>query len=433
MCVLAGYRAVTRARRDHAEELLESCPMSPTLRTVGFLWSAWVPMTTFTVFLVFLMSTLVVRGGRFHGPLGAHDVADVAAAILLAAGGLALGVAIGRWVHFGLAPVAAVAGVAVLSLNLNLVGDPGWNPLAQLSSAPALTNQDSFFTDRPSWWHLLWLSALTFAVVVVAVARHRRDRVVAGAAFLAVTMALVSALAVTRPVSRATAQRIADFIARPEAHQDCIAASASMQVCAYRPYGDLHDRVVDRVRPIADALPPTFMLTLRQGFDGTEEDLPPEVRNLLPHGISSTPPGAVVFGFDAGVEALDETALAVAFTALGLPVTPDGQSRSMVVAGEARGVVALWLATRGIDLDEARALTVITSDDCDVPPVVWSAQDGAAARELIALPASRVAAIVVDDWTRWSRPTTGTNELLAELGLPAVGPFDDVVTPDHPC
>jgi hypothetical protein len=426
MCVLAGHRAVTRAHRDNAEELFESCPTSPASRTVGFVWPAWVPMVTFTAFLLLLGPTLLVRSPKLHGPLGVRDIADVSAAILLAAGGLALGVAIGRWINFGLAPVAAVVGVAIISLNLNLVGDPGWNPLTQLASAPALADQDSLFTDRPAWGHLLWLSGLTVAVVVVAVARHRRDRVVASAAVLAAAMALVGAIVVTRPLPRATAERIADLIARPEAHQDCVAASASMQVCAYRPYGELHDRVVDRVRPLAGALPSEMVLTLRQRFNGTDEDLPPEIRNLLPGGIPPPPAGEIVFGFDAGVGALDDTALDVAFSALGLPVIAETQSRPLVFVGEARGVVALWLVTRGLDLDNARALTVVAPDDCDAPPAIWSPQDLAAARALIALPEHVVAAIVIDGWTRWSSGTTGTDELLAAAGLPAIGPFDQV-------
>jgi hypothetical protein len=112
--------------------------------------------------------------------------------------------------------------------------------------------------------------------------------------------------------------------------------------------------------------------------------------------------------------------------------------------------VALWLATRGAD---AAALAASASFDpwsadlidrrppgwheshgCPLPPVVWSAQDRAAARTVLALPAVQVGRVVTDGWSRWSDPRTGTDELLAALGLPPVGPFDEVVArPGQPC
>ena len=71
---------------------------------------------------------------------------------------------------------------------------------------------------------------------------------------------------------------------------------------------------------------------------------------------------------------------------------------------------------------------------CSVPPVVWSAQDLAAARAVVALPAGQVAGVVTAGWARWSDARTGTDELMAALGLPAVGPFDEVVArPGEPC
>jgi hypothetical protein len=65
---------------------------------------------------------------------------------------------------------------------------------------------------------------------------------------------------------------------------------------------------------------------------------------------------------------------------------------------------------------------------------VWSAQDLAAARAVLALPATQVAGVVTAGWARWSDARTGTDELLAALGLSGVGPFDEVVArPGEPC
>ena len=71
---------------------------------------------------------------------------------------------------------------------------------------------------------------------------------------------------------------------------------------------------------------------------------------------------------------------------------------------------------------------------CDVPPVTWSAQDLAAVRALQALPDTDVTQVLDADWARWIDPSTTTDELLAALGLPAVGdPGVIVPQPGQPC
>jgi hypothetical protein len=111
-------------------------------------------------------------------------------------------------------------------------------------------------------------------------------------------------------------------------------------------------------------------------------------------------------------------------------------------------VVALWLATRGLDPDAAAAASTaadpgsadafargsVEDDTCNAPAVVWSGQDLAAARAVIALPDEDVTRIVGDGWGRWIDPRVGTDELLAALGLDPVGPFDEVVArPGNSC
>ena len=157
---------------------------------------------------------------------------------------------------------------------------------------------------------------------------------------------------------------------------------------------------------------------------------------------------ALGFG-DANVDVLDGPGFDLALASLGLPPEPDEDLLPTVIAGQARGVVAMWLATRGADADAVRAASAAVDPwsadavdaasctsptTCSVPPVVWSAQDLAAARAVLALPDTQVARVVSDGWSRWSDPRTGTDELLAALGLPAVGPFDAVVArPGEPC
>lgn len=448
MSVLAGHRAVTRPERDGADELFDSCPAHPSVRTAGLLLAGVTPVATLLLFLVGLGTVNAIRSPNLYGPIGGDNLADVLSAVLLGAGGLALGVVLGQWVRFTLLPVAVLVGIALLTARLNGIGDPGWNLLAPLSTAPAMADPAPIFSARPAWWHLLWLTALIAAVVSAAFARDRRDRAVVGLGLVAVTLAVVSAFGATRPMRPGTAERIADLIAHPAAHQDCTAAGDSVRVCTYRSSGELSDRVVDRLRPIAAVLPvgnPT--LTMRQLFDGALNDLPPEVRRHLHDGIRAPAAGEVGIGFSAS-SGVEEAAFSLVFATLGLPTEPDAELVPTVIAGQARGIVALWLASRGLDAERARKLATSaapeSSDsfdrgslelgDCAIPSVVWSGQDLAAARAVLSLPEAETARVIRDGWSRWSNPRTGTDELLAALGLPNVGPFDHVVArPGNPC
>jgi len=443
MSVLAGHRAVTRARRDGAEELLDTCPTPQVTRTIGFLLAAAVPLATIVAFLAALVTTSVVRSDGLHGPIGGDSVADLLGAVVLGAGGVALGVALGRWIRFSLVPVVVVVGIALASGAINTVGGGDWNPLTALATAPTIEGPSPVFLDRAPAWHVLWLVGLTAVVAVLAIARHRRDRPIALLGATAVVVVLIAAIGATRPLSSASAQRIAAVTSDPEAHQRCVETSGPVTLCAFHLHSDLLDEVAERVEPIAAALPPGLpRLTLRQVFDGDLADLPPEVRRLLSVTDLERPSGelALDFGSDSGFSFSDH-GLDVALAAAGLPTEPDDELVPEVIAGEARGVVALWLATRGLDagrIEDAVVGAHPTSSDpfergvleidaCATPSVVWSAQDLAAARAVIGLPERDVLELVHADWERWTDPSTGTDDLLDALGLSRVGPFDHVV------
>ncbi|HUP86421.1 MAG TPA: hypothetical protein VM143_12205 [Acidimicrobiales bacterium] len=437
MTVLASYRAATRARRDGAQELLDTCPADPTARTGGLLLSAVVPVVVLTALLLLLTAATFFRSPNLYGPVNSDNAADVLGAVALGLGGVALGTALGHWVRFGLAPVAALVVVQMLTVRINSIGDPGWNPFAPLSTAPALSDYAPIFTDRPAWTHALWILALSAVVGVIAVTRHRRDRIVLVAGALAVLVASTAAVSATRPPRRAA--QIADLVVNPTAHSSC-AQAARVRVCAYAPYTELRDRFVERIGPVDRALPAGLpSLTLRQRFNGEINDLPPKVRRLAAraHPLGE---GEMRLPFGASDHDLDDTALRIALASVGLPAENRPDKVPRVIAGQARGVIALWLTTRG--LDSKRATNLATSrdpgspdafdrgspdkDPCNSPSVTWSAQDLAAARTLIALPETKVERVVGGDWAKWIDPATKTDDLMAALGLPSVGPIDDV-------
>jgi hypothetical protein len=451
MVVLAAYRATTRAARDGADELFETCPTAPATRTAGFLLSAAVPVATLGVFLAVLATAVAFNSPLLHGALGADTVADVLGALVLGAGGVALGVALGRWVRFGLVPVVVVVLIGFFATAVvNGSAPNGWKPLAMLSTAPTVNSLSPVFTDKAAYWHLLWLIGLTAVVGIVAVARHRRDRPVALAAAAAAVVVLAAGIGATGPMPAASAARIADRVASPERDQICAATDGPVDVCVYRFHHELLGRVAAEVGPVAAALPAGMeRLTLRQVFDRDLGDLAPEVRRRLTAADLERPAGEVALGFSAdSAHGRGGAGFDLAFVSLGLPQEPDEELLPTVIAGQARGVVALWLATRGADAAAVRSATnadhagsadafergSLEFGACSVPPVVWSAQDLAAARAVVALPAAQMAEVVTAEWARWSDPRTGTDELLAALGLPAVGPFDEIVArPGEPC
>lgn len=439
MVVLAVHRAVTRAARDHADELFDSCPTAPATRTAGFLCSAPLPMAVLGGFLVVLGFAVDANGAHMYGPIGADSVADVAAAVVLGAGGVALGVALGRWVRFGLAPVVAVVAVGVAAIQLNTIGGSGWNRFVPLSTAPAVDGTPAMFTDRPVWWHLGWIVGLTAAVGVAALARHRRDRSVVIAGAVSVAVVLAAGIGATRPMSPTAAARIAAVVSMPAAHQECT-ATGPVEICVFPIYRGSLRAVTDRVAPIAAVLPADAgRFTLRQVYDRDLDELPPEVRRLLTEADLERLDREVPLGFEG--ELVEFAGSDLAYRALGLPVEADDDLLPTVVAGQARGVVVLWLATRGLNpeaaaemIGDAQRWSSAELEDCEVPALVWSRQDLAAARAVLALPEDDVTRIVGEGWDRWTDPRVGTDELLAALGLDAVGPFDEVVPqPGSPC
>jgi len=470
MVVVGAHAATTRDRHDGAEELFGSCPADPSTRTLALLSTSAVPVVALATFIALYVGSVAVLGDQVYGPADPDVVPGLLSALVIGAGGALLGVAVGRWVGWRLAPVVAVVAVGALSLRLGADGQ-GWNSWAQLSTFPSV--RPEVFQHRPTWWYLAWLLGLTTFVAAVALARSARGEDLEGGpplgrplavgalgvGVLGVGVAAVAAVMVTRPMPPATAERIADLVARPAAHQTCTDAGAAVRVCSYVGYGELRDRVAAEVAPVAASLPLGGSVTLRQRFEGGVADLLPEVARRLPQGIPSAGPGEIDLPFDPLADGVVATRFLVALASLDLPVgpaavQPGGRGsgpRPLVVAGQARGVVALWLATRGLDPDAAikratagrrgqRGATPATADafdrgfawptSCETAPVVWSAQDLAAARAILGRPAAEVTSAVHRGWDRWRDPGTGTDALLAEVGLPPAGPFDQVVSRD---
>ena len=432
MTVVAAHRNVTRSKRDRAEELFASCPASASARGLGHLGSAMVPAIGLAVFVVVCGVTAVFHTYDLHAAPTWDHLAIVLAAPVLGVGGAVLGIALGQNLRFGLVPIAAVIAVGMVSLKLATTGDPGWNPLAQLSTFPPLSGASSVFDNAPAWWHLAWIVGLTGLVAAATLLRSERRRQVAIAVGAFAVVVAVSGIGATRPMAPGAAALIADRVARPAAHQDCFASSPRVRVCAYSQYGELGERLAKEVAPVAAALPQTVHeVTLRQTYEDDIKELPPEVRRLLSAAPPGLAPGEAPAGYSNDAAARQGARIIVALAALRMPVELPDDNVPLVVAGEARGAVALWLAARGLDVNgQMRFATPQIGGsadpfdrgnpwpiECESAPVVWSAQDLEAVRRMMAAPEADVAAVVTDRLDHWADPATGTDELLAALHL----------------
>jgi hypothetical protein len=395
-----------------------------------------VPVAAFVAFLAVYVATVSVRSPASHGPVLLHVVPVVVASPLLLVGAVAFAVALGSWVRFGVAPIAAVVAIGFLSVRLATAGDPGWNGLSALSTVGPQADSPLLISLLPTWSYLAWVVALTCAVAAVALLRHGMTTAVALTGGGAVVLGLLATVTATAPVDAGEASRVAALIADPAAHQTC--TDGPVPVCTFADYRELRQRIAREVGPVVAALPAGAPhLTVRQAFDGNAADLPGEVLERLDSGVPRQPSDEVWIGSDARPDVLLSHRLRVAFAALGLSLGDEADQHPQSVSGQARGVVALWLASRGMDLADALALATgqVEGDAFDrgvawptmCGPVVWSAQDLVAARALIAAPEAEVAAVVADGFERWADRRTGTDELLAAAGLPSAGPYDRVV------
>lgn len=166
MAVVAAHRCATRSHRDDAAELFAATPAA-SLRPAGVVASAWVVVATLAAFMVSYLAMVAV-GTTVDGSFGAAAIPTLLAAACLGAGGVALGVALARWVPLVVAPVVALVAIGYVSLEL---GDapPGEYGLGQLLSTfgTSIPDDPPELTAGQGWLHLLWLVAITLATAAV--------------------------------------------------------------------------------------------------------------------------------------------------------------------------------------------------------------------------------------------------------------------------
>lgn len=442
MTIIATFRAVTRSRRDDTDELFDGCPAGRDVRTAAQLRAVIVPLAVFGCFLAVYAIALVTRWPHIHGPFSGGIVAVIAASFVLVVGAVFLGTALGVWLPYAVVPIVAVFAVGLFSLRLRSDGDPGWNGLASLSTLGPEGDIPMLIVLTSPWAYLVWIAALTTIVAVIAMSRYNRRRTVWLTGVVGVAAALIAGSIAVQPVAAGDAAEVADLIVNPADHQTCVTTeNQAVSICTFRDSPELRGRVTEALLPLAQELK-LFAgpVTVRQIFDGSIGDLPESMRTIVGDQLPALPAGEVGIGLGADRDALLADRLAVALWTLDAPHTRRDDQLPTSIGGQARGVLALWLAARGLDTDDAITLASV-DDDWETPddafergyawpsgcaPVVWSAQDLEAARAVMALPEQTVRDVLVAAPDRWRDPTATTDELMAALGLATVGPYEVV-------
>ena len=434
MTIIAVHRNVSRAQRDGTDELYQACPTEATQRHGAHLLAGVVPVVVGTIFVVATLLAAGISLDNIYGPIDRRVVADaVLAGVLLPAGAVALGVLLGRRFTFALVPFVAIAVVALLNLEFwdDVAAGRGW-----LASGLTSEGLDFIYLEPPIAGRILWFTGLVVAVAGLTLANGRRSGG-AAAATIGIIVAIAGVVVTVRPLSDATADRLAAYVIDPGRHESCHDLATDVKVCALDPYADHGTNLAARMAPVAAAIPDGALetpLTLRLLAGDHLDLLPDEVQERIEP--TPIPPGTVALPFGHHDGSLDEARFILAATAVGLP-TGDDAPRNVLVDGQARGVVLLWLATAGSDTHDALDLLEpdpynpnspsgqgdVWPGDCQAD-VQWAPQDVAAARTVVELDRNIVAQVVTRDWDRWLDPSTPTNELLVGLDLDPVGPYD---------
>ena len=441
MTLVAMNLAALRARREGTEELFGSLPATSTTRVVGHLGSVWMALVVQSVFVA-----ITFASGRFltdhFGAIDAASIGDIAVSFVLVACAGSFAVALARWLPNPLVALVAVVLLAFGGTAIGGIGGQHWSLTRQLSIWPRYPDHDWAFAIRPSWWHAAYLLSLGLVVAVVAVARQRRDRLTLLLGVSAVAFAGVTGYVQTRPMTDGDAERIAAMISDPIAHSSC-RTTDGLTLCAYRDYADI-TRVWTRelTAPFAAVAP----LQRANGFvvawhEPRLDRLDPAVRDrldvdALAASWSAAPDtwnGVAVDGTESNLI----NRLALGLWSVGLASVPAGDAPCWA-GGQARGVVALWVAAQGMSGDDAKRLVSGTwsglgDDHSDsnvpaewidgyiwvggaIPPVLWSATDIAAAQAVLTLDATLVRDTLWADWQQWSNASATIDDLLTELG-----------------
>ena len=255
------------------------------------------------------------------------------------------------------------------------------------------------------------------------------------------------------------AERIAAMITDPVAHSWCDTTNGLM-LCAYRDYSDI-TKVWARelTAPFAAVAPQRRADGFAVVWHEPHLDrLDPAVRDRFDAKALATSWSADQNTWNGvevdGTESNPINRLALGLWSVGLPSVP-ARDTPCWAGGQARGIVALWVAAQGMSSDEAKRFvsgswsgqrdsdsgSKVPPEWADgyiwisdaTPPVLWSATDIATAQAMLTLDPARVRDTLWADWQQWSNASATTEELIIRLGVAANGVRSAIPPGLDPC
>ena len=480
--------AVTRSRRHGTDDLYESVPVGAEGRTVGHLLSIVYPVSIGVVLVAAMMGVRLLQDS-----VGSPDAIELVTGPVIVGLAGVIAVAAGRWWPRGATGpvilVALAAGQMLMQFQHASGGiGPGkparwlalWVPMAA-SGQPARE-----LVARPSRWHLVYLGALGVVVASVAVLRHRpRVRVAVILAGAVAITVLVAAIEV-RGATNDDARRMAELLRHPGRHQVC-ETRMGVRYCAFPPYRGWIDRWAGAIEPILATVPSdagvqgievtqTLILygsdaqrvkglplanTAGQTSYAESADLGSAIRPSSQWGRGSKE-GGYQLGIDLVVAAMEvrlprrpqdirwtpaeirsvtrhmQPPDRKAFLATTKPGDPMVQCSAL---GQARAVVALWLAASATDGTRSAFLQDIQTNvqlhhqgpETDVGPwfypetanavpmfnfpVQWAEPEATYAKQLLAMPRGSVSEVIRANWARLTDPATSSDDVARLFGL----------------
>jgi hypothetical protein len=441
--LIATNLAALRSRRDGTDELFDSLPAPAESRTAAHLVSglAAVPVgiVLFAGYLLYLKAS---------GAIGSPNVAEMLVGPALVAGGATLGVLVARWAPH---PMAAPAAIVATIFVQGKLSESEASPFRWMAFSPeGVGLDDGIAFPGPVDWHVLFLLGTVAIAAGLAMARHGFSRRVTTFLVGAVMVSGVAAYAQTRPLSDSAARQQAAALTAPDLACEvrsgvryCVEPGYEVRVGQWAPpvqavLARVPAEVRDRGLVVSMREPnvvgntdcsPTPMLQM----------VSPRVRALVTPEQVWPADNAVhpwrYWPWDPGCSFVDHgtvLTVQVGSWAVGLPPAQSA-GPPCVASGQARSVLALWLAGQSTaGAPDALATVLHTSegigsrdlisfDSSPVPNwgVSFAHADVAAALTLLQRPADEVGRVVDANWDRLVDPSTPSSELARLAGVSA--------------
>lgn len=441
--MIAANLGALRARRHGVEELCRSLPATAATRTAGHLLSGFVALAAGSVLLALALANEVL----FRDAYGTPNLGMLTVGPLIVLGGCVLGVLTARWAPSAIVGVLLVIGTFAVE---GVAGSSGTSPARWLQFWVQVVAEDGGHPfPGPSDWHVLYLVGLVGIGATVGVARHGLTRGVAGLGVVALAAAGIAGIAQTRQPSAAEVRRQAAVFTRaPEACEE----RAAIRYCVTSEKDrDRFDDIERSVQGVLARVPgpvrnaPLVVSERRTKIVSNSNCTPTPAIELLsplvrPHVSPQEAWPAdnevhpVPGGWDSECNLNDHgivLTLQVGSWAVGLPPTQAGTSPPCRADGQARSVLALWLAgqshprapeairdvlaqSRELGLGAAVGFNWATWPNWGV---AWADADLALALVLLERPEGDMARIVTDHWADLADPGTPSSRFAALAGV----------------